>query len=44
VPIVKNGKVIGEIDVDSDYLSAFTEEDKNFLEKVAKMVERKLGE
>jgi len=43
VPIVKNGKAIGEIDVDSDYLNAFTEEDKNFLEEVAKMVERKLG-
>lgn len=44
VPIIKNEKVIGEIDVDSDYLNAFTENDKSFLEEVAKIIERKLVE
>ncbi|MGB9759457.1 MAG: GAF domain-containing protein [Thermoproteota archaeon] len=44
VPIVKDGRAIGEIDIDSDYLNAFTEEDENFLEEVAKMIERKLEE
>jgi GAF domain-containing protein len=44
VPIIKNEKVVGEIDIDSDYLGAFTEEDKNFLEEVAKIIEKKLFE
>lgn len=44
VPIIKNGKVIGEIDIDSDYLNAFTERDESFLEEVAKIVERKIEE
>ncbi|MCS6861230.1 MAG: GAF domain-containing protein [Abditibacteriales bacterium] len=35
VPIFKNGQVIGEIDVDSDALAAFTLEDREMLEKVA---------
>lgn len=36
VPIhAKDGTVIGEIDVDSDYLDAFDERDRDFLEEVA---------
>ena len=35
VPIIKNGKVLGEIDIDSDKKNAFTENDKVFLEQVA---------
>ena len=38
VPIYKDEKVIGEIDIDSDKTSAFTDEDKIFLEKVADMI------
>ena len=38
VPIKKNGKIIGEIDVDSDRLSAFSNEDKVFLEKITDML------
>ncbi|MEO0262333.1 MAG: adenosylmethionine decarboxylase [candidate division WOR-3 bacterium] len=35
VPIIKNGEVKGEIDIDSETPSAFTTRDKNFLEKIA---------
>jgi GAF domain-containing protein len=38
VPIIKNGKVLGEIDIDSDKENAFTENDKVFLEKIADML------
>jgi len=38
VPIKSSTGVIGEIDIDSDQLSAFTEEDVRFLESVAEMV------
>lgn len=38
IPIMKNGKVLGEIDIDSDRKSAFTKEDKEFLERVADML------
>ena len=34
VPIKNNGKVIGEIDIDSDIPNAFNEEDVKFLEKL----------
>jgi GAF domain-containing protein len=40
VPIFKNRKVIGEIDIDSHKISPFTEEDKMFLQKIASMVSR----
>ena len=36
-PIFKNGKVIGEIDIDSHTINPYTEEDRFFLEKVAEM-------
>ena len=35
VPILKEGVVVAQIDVDSHLLSAFTDEDKSFLEQVA---------
>ncbi len=35
VPITFEGKVVGEIDIDSDEPSAFTEADREFLERVA---------
>lgn len=35
VPIIKDSKIIGEIDIDSDEIDAFKEEDKEFLEKIA---------
>ncbi len=41
VPILYGGKVIGEIDIDSDQLDAFTTLDREFLEAVAKKVSAK---
>jgi len=38
VPIKKNGKVIGEIDIDSDISNAFDEKDVKFLEEIADML------
>ena len=38
VPIKKKGKIIGEIDIDSDEPAAFSQEDVRFLEKVADML------
>ena len=38
VPIKKDGKIIAEIDIDSDKKDAFTKEDEEFLEKVADML------
>jgi len=38
VPVFREGVVVGEIDVDSDMVDAFTGEDKHFLEKVAEML------
>ncbi len=38
IPIIKDGKFLGEIDIDSHYLSPFSNEDKEFLEKVCKIV------
>ena len=36
VPILNQGKVVGEIDIDSDQLDAFSSVDKEFLEAVAR--------
>ncbi len=44
VPIVFGERVIGEIDVDSDLLNAFSDEDKLLFEEVAKIVAEKLIE
>ena len=38
VPIKKDGKILGEIDIDSDKPAAFTDDDRFFLEKVADML------
>ena len=40
VPIFKNKKVIGELDIDSHLLSPFTKQDETFLKKVSEMVSR----
>ncbi|MEM2088176.1 MAG: GAF domain-containing protein [Thermoproteota archaeon] len=42
VPIVFGERVMGEIDVDSDLLNAFSDEDKLLLEEVARIVAEKL--
>ncbi len=39
VPIMKNGEVVAELDIDSHAPSAFSEEDKNFLESVCHLLE-----
>ena len=38
VPIFANGRVVGEIDIDSHTPAAFKEEDRVFLEEVARIV------
>jgi GAF domain-containing protein len=38
IPIKKDEKILGEIDIDSDEMDAFTEEDIVFLEKIADML------
>jgi GAF domain-containing protein len=38
VPIAYQGKVVGEIDIDSDEPAAFTDEDRTFLERVATLI------
>ena len=34
VPVFKNGKIVGELDLDSHQLAPFTEEDRKYLEKI----------
>jgi GAF domain-containing protein len=36
VPIIKDEQVVAQIDIDSNILSAFTEDDRSFLEQIAK--------
>ena len=38
VPIAYQGRVVGEIDIDSDEPAAFTAEDRSFLERVALVI------
>ncbi len=38
VPILKEGKVVGEIDIDSHQLAPFTKHDRVYLEKLAEML------
>jgi L-methionine (R)-S-oxide reductase len=40
VPIAYEGRVVGEIDIDSDEPAAFTGEDRAFLERVATLISR----
>lgn len=42
VPIKRDGKMLGEIDIDSDSLGAFGEGDRRLLEEVAQLVARRL--
>ncbi|HEV2234367.1 MAG TPA: NUDIX domain-containing protein [Terriglobia bacterium] len=42
VPIVHEGQVLGEIDIDSDIPAAFSEEDRSLLEQVAEILAQKL--
>ena len=42
VPIINEGGVVGEIDIDSHSVSPFTDEDQEFLEEVAKLIAGKL--
>ncbi|MCS7197375.1 MAG: GAF domain-containing protein [Candidatus Bipolaricaulota bacterium] len=43
VPIFKDSKVIGEIDIDSNTLHAFTEQDRELLEQVADLLGERYG-
>lgn len=36
VPIFKNGRVVGELDIDSHQLSPFSDEDRDFLEQICR--------
>ncbi|MCX7944578.1 MAG: GAF domain-containing protein [Deltaproteobacteria bacterium] len=38
VPIFKNGEFIGELDIDSHLLDAFSKEDKEFLENICHII------
>jgi GAF domain-containing protein len=40
VPIMKDGKVYGEIDIDSDSLDAFDSQDQKLLEEIAELLTR----
>lgn len=44
VPIRHEGKVLGEIDIDSDSMAAFGDGDRRLLEDVAELVARKIGD
>ncbi len=43
VPIVRDGHILGEIDIDSDIPAAFTEQDRALLEEVALILADKLS-
>ena len=43
VPIMRNGDVLGELDIDSDTPAAFTHEDRDFLERVAVLLAPKMA-
>ena len=42
VPIFARGKVIGELDIDSHFLAAFTTEDRELVEYCARLVGQRL--
>jgi GAF domain-containing protein len=44
VPIMEDGKVLGEIDIDSDSAAAFGEADRRLLEQVAALLAESLSE
>ncbi len=41
-PIFKDGKVTGEIDIDSDFVDPFTNQDKHFLDRIINLIGRRL--
>ena len=43
VPIMRNGDVLGEIDVDSDHAAAFDDRDRRLLESVAGLLAERMG-
>jgi L-methionine (R)-S-oxide reductase len=43
VPIMRDGDVLGEIDVDSDHAAAFGDHDRMLLESVAGLLAQRLG-
>src|SRR5215831_18033144 len=42
VPVFANGKVVGELDIDSHFHAAFTSEHRDFVQHCAKLVGKKL--
>ena len=42
VPILRDGRVLGEIDIDSDQPAAFTDDDRKLLEAVAGVIATRL--
>jgi len=44
VPIAHQGRVVGEIDIDSDRPAAFGDDDRAFLERVASLISRHAAE
>jgi GAF domain-containing protein len=43
VPIMRDGEVLGEIDIDSDRLAAFGAEDRDLLERAAELLAPRLA-
>ena len=44
VPIACGGRILGEIDIDSDAPAAFTQEDRRLLEELAEILAARIGE
>ncbi len=42
VPIMKEGKILGELDIDSHSLAPFTDGDREFLENICRLISEKL--
>lgn len=42
VPIARQGRVLGEVDIDSDTPAAFTQDDRTLLEEVARILAERL--
>jgi GAF domain-containing protein len=42
VPIMRGGDVLGEIDIDSDQIAAFDQDDRTMLESVAALLAERL--
>jgi GAF domain-containing protein len=44
VPIVDRGNMVGVLDIDSDQLDAFTDDDRRFLESLVAKAARIIGD